>query len=119
MESVRKTGASAWRAAAPCCCGAGRAAVGRPIYLLAAGPTAANPQHAAAAGEWETDGRTPYRFVHPAAHAVRAVSKSRESGRSGREYLSSWHAMLRIEHSNSRFESIRFVMRIDSNRFVL
>ena len=24
-----------------------------------------------------------------------------------------------IEHSNSRFESIRFVMRIDSNRLVL
>ena len=24
-----------------------------------------------------------------------------------------------LEHSNSRFESIRFVMRIDSNRFVL
>ena len=23
-----------------------------------------------------------------------------------------------LEHSNSRFESIRFVMRIDSNRFV-
>ena len=24
-----------------------------------------------------------------------------------------------LEHSNSRYESIRFVMRIDSNRFVL
>jgi len=40
----------------PCCCGAGRAAIDR--YLLPAVPTAANPPHAAAAGEWDrqTDG---------------------------------------------------------------
>ena len=45
--------AAARRAAAPCCCAAGR-------YLLPAGPTAANPPHAAAAGEWNrqmADGR--------------------------------------------------------------
>jgi len=40
---------AARRAAAPRCCGAGRAAIDR--YLLPAGPTAANPPHAAAAGE--------------------------------------------------------------------
>ena len=56
------------RAAAPRCCGTGRAAIDR--YLLAAGPTAANPPHAAAAGERDrqTDGRTPCRYVDPAAH---------------------------------------------------
>ena len=43
--------AAARRAAAPCCCGAGRAAIDR--YLLPAGPTAANPPHAAATGEWD------------------------------------------------------------------
>jgi len=43
--------AAARRAAAPCCCGAGRAAIDR--YLLPAGPTAANLPHAAAAGEWD------------------------------------------------------------------
>ena len=50
--------AAARRAAAPCCCGAGRAAVSR--YLLPAGPTAANPPHAAAADEWyrQADGQT-------------------------------------------------------------
>jgi len=41
--------AAARRAAAPCCCGAGRAAIDR--FFLPAGPTAANPPHAAAAGE--------------------------------------------------------------------
>jgi len=41
--------AAASRAAAPCWCGAGRAAIDR--YLLLAGPTAANPPHAAAAGK--------------------------------------------------------------------
>jgi len=48
--------AAARRAAALCCCGAGRAAISR--YLLPAWPTAANPPHAAAAGEWDrrTDG---------------------------------------------------------------
>ena len=61
------------RAAAPCCCGAGRAAIDR--YLLPAGPTAANLPHAAAAGEWDrqTDGRTPYRFIDPVPHTVRAA----------------------------------------------
>jgi len=38
-------------AVAPCCCGAGRVAIDR--YLLPAGPTAANPLHAAAVGEWD------------------------------------------------------------------
>ena len=41
----------AFAAAAPCCCGAGRAAID--WYRLPAGPTAANPQHAAAVGEWD------------------------------------------------------------------
>jgi len=35
----------------PCCCGAGRAAIDR--QLLAAGLTAANPPHVAAAGGWD------------------------------------------------------------------
>ena len=35
----------------PCCCGAGRAAIDR--QLLAAGLTAANPPHIAAAGGWD------------------------------------------------------------------
>ena len=43
--------AATCHAAVPCCCGAGRAAYDR--YLLPAGPTAANPSHAAAAGEWD------------------------------------------------------------------
>ena len=53
--------AAARRAAAPCCCGTGRAAVDR--YRPPAGPTAANPPHASAAEESDrrTDGRTPYR----------------------------------------------------------
>jgi len=38
---------AAVRRAAPCCCGAGRAAIDR--YLLPAGHSAANPPHAAAA----------------------------------------------------------------------
>jgi len=41
--------AAARRAAAPCCCGAGRATIDR--YLLSAGRTAANPPRAAPAGE--------------------------------------------------------------------
>ena len=42
---------------APCCCGAGRAAIDR--YILPAGPTAANPPHDAATGERDrqTDGQ--------------------------------------------------------------
>jgi len=62
-----KTFAAARRAAAPCCRGAGRAATDR--YLLPAGPTAANPPHAAAASEWDrlTDRqRTPYRYIRGA-----------------------------------------------------
>ena len=45
-------------------------------YLLPAGPTAANPPHAAAVGKWDrqTDGRTPYRFIDPALHTMRAVT---------------------------------------------
>jgi len=34
-----------------CCCCVDRASIDR--YLLPAGPTAANPPHAAAAGEWD------------------------------------------------------------------
>jgi len=41
----------AFAAAAPCCCGAGRAAIY--WYRLPAGPTAANTPHAAAVGEWD------------------------------------------------------------------
>jgi len=54
-----------------------RAAVDR--YLLLAGPTAANPQHRRAVGEWDrqTDGRTPYRYIDPIPHiTTRAVPKS-------------------------------------------
>jgi len=43
--------ADARGAAAPDCGAADRAAIDR--YLLPAGPTAANPPHAAAAGEWD------------------------------------------------------------------
>jgi len=49
------------------------AAVNR--YLLAAGPTAANPQQQHAAAGWDrrtdrrTDGRTPDRCTDPAPHA--------------------------------------------------
>ena len=41
-----------------CCCGASRAVVDR--YILPAGPTAANPPHAAATGESDrqTDGHS-------------------------------------------------------------
>ena len=54
------------RSTVPCCCGARRAAIDR--YVLPAEPTAANPLHAAAAGEWDiqTDGRTRYRYIDPA-----------------------------------------------------
>jgi len=41
--------AGARRAAAPCCCGDGRAAVDQ--YFHPTEPTAANPPHAAAASE--------------------------------------------------------------------
>ena len=48
---------------------AASAAIGR--YVLHAGPTAANPPHAAAASKWhrqsdtQTDGRTPYSVLEP------------------------------------------------------
>ena len=48
---------------------AASAAIGR--YVLHAGPTAANPPHAAAASKWDrqsdthTDGRTPYSVLEP------------------------------------------------------
>jgi len=69
--------------AAPCCCGAGRAAIDR--CLLLAGPTAANPPHAAAASEW--DGRTPYRYVDPVQHTMRAVTIADLTDRSRCEIL--------------------------------
>ena len=52
------TFAAVRRAAAPCCCGACRAAIDR--YLLPTGPTAANPPYAAAAVKLnrETDEQT-------------------------------------------------------------
>ena len=62
-------------------CPTRRAAIGR--YLLPAGPTAANPPHAAAAvdrRDGRTDGRTAGRCVNPLCqrcvlpHAVLAVS---------------------------------------------
>ena len=51
---------------------AATAAIDRYLLVLPAGPTAANPPHAAAAGEWDrqTDGRTPYRFIDPAPHSL-------------------------------------------------
>ena len=57
------------------CCGAGRAAINR--YHLHAGPTAANPPHAAAVGEWDrqTDRRTPYRCID--AHYAGSANKTR------------------------------------------
>jgi len=59
---------AARRAVATCCCGAGRATIDR--YLLPAGLTAANPPHAAAAGEWnrQIDRHTDEH------HTMRAVS---------------------------------------------
>jgi len=59
---------------------AGRAVIDR--YLLPAGLTAANPPHAAAAGEWHrrtergTDKRTSYRYIDPAPHTMREVPKT-------------------------------------------
>jgi len=61
---------------------AGRAAIDR--YLLAAGPTAANPQLQRAAVRWDrqtdrqTDGRTPDSCIYPAPriqYTMRAVPK--------------------------------------------
>jgi len=58
---------------------AGRAAIDR--YLLAAGSTAANPPHAAAAvgrwTDWQTDGCTPYRYINPAAYYASSVNNWR------------------------------------------
>ena len=47
-------------------------------YVLPAGPTAANPLHAAAAVDrWdsETDGRTPYRYIDSAAYYASFVNE--------------------------------------------
>ena len=71
--------AAACHAAAPCCCGSCSAAIDR--YLTPAGPTAANPPHAAAAAGNGTDGRTetvpfhwPFRFdVDRSSNDLRAV----------------------------------------------
>ena len=55
-------------AAAPLLLRAGHAAIDQ--YLLPAGPTAANPPHAAAAvnsGDGQTVRRTPYRYIDPDA----------------------------------------------------
>jgi len=49
--------------------GVGRAAIDR--YLLPAGPTAANPPHAAAAGEW--DRQTDGRFIDHIAYCAGSV----------------------------------------------
>jgi len=61
-----KRGISLRRAAAPCCCDAGGAAIDR--YLPPVGPTAANPSHVAAAGVWvrQTDGWTRYSHAYHA-----------------------------------------------------
>jgi len=56
VNTTLPTSAAAHHAVAPCCCGADRVATDR--YLLPAGPTAANPLHAAAVGKCDkqTDG---------------------------------------------------------------
>ena len=73
----------AFAAAAPLLLGAGHAAVDR--YLLTAASTAANPPHAAAAvnvSSWDrqvvgqTDRRTPYRYIDPAAYYAISINKS-------------------------------------------
>jgi len=51
------------RAAAPCCCGAGRSAIDR--YLLPAGPRAANPSHAAGERDRRTDGQMDAHRIVP------------------------------------------------------
>ena len=67
--------AVARRAAVPCCCSAGRAAI------LPAGPTAANPPHAAAAGEWEreTDRRTDTVPIHRCRNRFTALAAAPKS----------------------------------------
>jgi len=62
--------AAARRAAAPCSCVADRAVIER--YLLY---PPSHRIHALVVGEWHrhTDGRTPYRYVDPAAHTMRRV----------------------------------------------
>ena len=62
--------AAARRAAAPCSCVAERAVIER--YLLY---PPSHRIHALVVGEWhrQTDGRTPYRYVDPAAHTMRTV----------------------------------------------
>jgi len=63
----------------PCCCGAGRAAIDR--YLLPAGPTAANPPHAAAAGNWDSGWTDTVPLHRPwSAYTSRAVPVIRSVG---------------------------------------
>ena len=64
--------AAARRAAAPCCCGAGRAAIDQ--YLLPAGLTAANPPHAAAAGKWDRQ-RDTVPFQRPRSAYYAGIAK--------------------------------------------
>ena len=67
---------------APCPCSDSRAAIDR--YLLPAGPTAANPPHAAAADEWDRDRQADrrrdtvaYRDMDPAPHIWEVPIKSK------------------------------------------
>jgi len=71
-----------------CCCGPGlrrcccRAPGAVDRYLLRVRCSAVNPPHAAAAFDWWdrlTDGRTLDRFIDPAPHTMRTVSKSESS----------------------------------------
>ena len=50
------------------------------------------------------------------AQVKRALHRTSENG--PRYHPPNWMEFQVLEHSNSRFESIRFVMRIDPNRFV-
>ena len=73
--------AAACRTAALCCCrcGAGRAAIDR--YLLPAGPIAANPPHAAAAGNWDSGWTDTVPLHRPwSAYTSRAVPVIRSVG---------------------------------------
>jgi len=74
--------AAVCRAAARLLLTAGRAAIDR--YLLAAGPTAANPQQRRAAAGWDrrTDRRTPDSCINPApGRANKPVTMHRQSPR--------------------------------------
>jgi len=77
---------AARRAAVPCCCGAGRAAIDR--YLLPAGPTAANPPHAAAADELyrQTTDTVPL-HVDLAAYYASSVDNGRHRATANRLFI--------------------------------